>query len=74
VIPRAGDRGVHRAPGRLIRAGDEQRVAAADNLGGDSRDLTRGFSQSEDDLREALPNRAVVIDLRKPKVLKGLVP
>ncbi len=74
VILRAGDCRFHRLPSRLIRAGDEQRVAVPDNLRRNGRDLARGFSESQDHFREALPDRAVVIDLRKPKVLKGLVP
>ncbi len=74
MILRAGNFRFYRLPGRLIRASDEQWVAVPDYLRGDGRDLPRGFSESQDDFGETLADRAVVIDLRKPKILKGLVP
>ena len=49
-------------------------MAVADNLRRNGRDLARRFAEPEDHFGEALADRAVVIDLRKPKVLKGLVP
>ena len=66
-------RGLDRLPRRLFRAGDQQRVSAADNLRGDRRDLIRGLPEAEDDLGKTLPDRAVMVDLGKPKVLKGLL-
>jgi hypothetical protein len=74
VVLGAGNFRFYRLPGRLIRASDKQRVAVPDYLRGDGRDLPRGFSEPQDDFGETLADRAVVIDLRKPKVLKGLVP
>ena len=62
-----------RIPRRLIRTRDEQRMAAADNFRRDRRDLFRRLSEAEDDFGEALPDDAMVIDLGKPKILKGLV-
>ena len=48
-------------------------MAAADDFDGNRRDLGRRFPQAEDDFRETLPHRALVIDLGKAKVLKGLL-
>ena len=63
---------MHGLPGRLIRAGDEQRMSAVDNFFRDRRDLFRRLSESQDDFGKALPDGSMVIDLGKPKVLKGL--
>ena len=49
-------------------------MAAADNLRRNRRDLGRRLAEPEDHFGKALAERAVVVDLRKPKVLKGLVP
>ena len=48
-------------------------MSAADNLRGDRRNLLRRLPQSEHDFGKALPHRAVVVHLGKPKVLKGLL-
>ena len=48
-------------------------MSAADNLRRDLRDLIGRLAETQHDLRKALPNGSMVIDLGKPKVLKGLL-
>jgi len=69
-----GDRQLDRLPGHFVGPGHQERVPPADDLTRNCRDLRRCFAQTEDDFGKALPHRPLVVDLRKPKVLKGLVP
>jgi hypothetical protein len=44
-----------------------------DDPGRDGRNLIRGLPEAQHHLWKTLPDRAVVIDLGKPKVLKGFL-
>ena len=48
-------------------------MSAADDLRRDLRDLIGRLAETQHDLRKALPDGSMVIDLGKPKVLKGLL-
>ena len=74
VVLSLGHQDLDRLPGGFVGPGDQEGVAPADDLGGNCRNLGRCLAQSEDDFGKALPHRPMVVDLCKPKVLKGLVP
>ena len=61
----------HELPRRLVGARDEHAMAARADARGDGGDLLRRLAQTEDDLREALADRAVVVDAGKAEVLVG---
>ena len=48
-------------------------MSAADDLRRDLRDLIGRLAETQHDLRKALPDGSMVIDLGKPKVFKGLL-
>ena len=48
-------------------------MSALDNFVRDRRDLFRGFAETQHDFWKALPDGPMVIDLGKPKILKGLL-
>ena len=73
VILGVGDYRLDGIPRRLVRSSDQQRMSAADNLRRDLRDLIGRLAETQHDLGKALPNGSMVIDLGKPKVLKGLL-
>ena len=74
VIFDAGHTRLYGAPRRLIRTSDEQRTAALHDLYRNRRNLLGGLAQPKHDFGKSLTDRAMVIDLRKAKVRKGLVP
>jgi hypothetical protein len=49
-------------------------MSAADDLRRDLRNLIGRLAETQHDLRKALPNGSMMIDLGKPKVFKGLLP
>ena len=61
-----------RIPSRLVRTSDEQRLSTADNFESDLRDLIGCLAKTQDDLGKTLTHGSMVIDLGKPKILKGL--
>jgi hypothetical protein len=73
VILGVGDDGLHGIPRRLVRSGDQQWLSASDNLRRDLRDLIGRLPETQHNLRKALPDGPMVIDLGKPKVCKGLL-
>lgn len=52
--------------------GDQQRVAAGDDLGRDGGDLGRGLSEAEDDFREPLAKLALMIHAGETEILVRL--
>ena len=48
-------------------------MSPADNLRGNGRDLGGCLAETQHDFRKALPDGSMVIDLGKPKILKGLL-
>ena len=49
-------------------AGDEDAIVLLENLSGDFDDLDGRFAAAVNDLRKALPQRAVLVHLRKAKI------
>ncbi len=57
-------------PRLFVGAGDEKRVPALNDSGRDGGDLIGSLADPEDDLRETLTNRSMVIDAREADVLE----
>lgn len=68
VVCRAGQRARER--GRMVRpdARHEHAAAAVEHLAGDGGDLRRRLADREDDLREAVPEIAMVVDVGEAEV------
>jgi hypothetical protein len=73
VILGVGDYRLDGIPGRLVRARDQQRMSAPDDLRRDLRNLIGRLAEPQHDFRKALPDGSMVIDLGKSKVFKGLL-
>jgi hypothetical protein len=73
MVSRGRHHRLHGGKSHLVRTSDEQRTTAADNLTCDGRNLLRRLPQAKDDFGESLADAAMVINLGKPKILKGLV-
>ena len=70
-IHRLWDEGFHGFVGVERRTGDEQCGAAPHDLAGDGGHLGRRLAETEDNLGEPLPHRAVMVDLGKPQIFEG---
>ena len=71
MILRVGDFTRHGPKCRLIGPRDEEVVPGVDDRTADRRNLIGGLSGAEHDLRSTLPQRPVVIDASKAKILEG---
>jgi len=72
VIRRTGHYGANGSKRLARRACHEQRRTAAGNLPGNGRNLIGRLTEAKNDFRKPLPDGAMVIDAREPKVFEWL--